>query len=160
MKKWLLAALVAAGLAGAQASAQAPPPPAAPPPPGGSVVVEGAAYGGYGTPGAGAGYGFTGPNGHLQGTGKFWSHGIFGSPRLSSSANLTRMPTLPVYMAAPWYLYWPYDGHFQTVAPMASGAFYPPPAYTGNPFLPGRYTGYVPAAGVPTFPMAGPPPKQ
>jgi len=62
-------------------------------------------------------------------------------------------------MAAPWYLYWPYDGHFQTVAPMASGAFYPPPAYTGNPFMPGRFVGYVPGAGVPTFPMAGPPPK-
>ncbi len=69
------------------------------------------------------------------------------------------MPTLPVYMAAPWYLYWPYDGHFQTVAPMASGAFYPPPAYTGNPFLTGRYTGYVPGTAVPTFPMAGPPKK-
>ena len=59
------------------------------------------------------------------------------------------MPTLPVYMAAPWYNYWPYDGHFQTVAPMASGAFYPPPAYTGNPFLTGRYPGYVPATPVP-----------
>jgi hypothetical protein len=70
------------------------------------------------------------------------------------------MPTLPVYMAAPWYLYWPYDGHFQTVAPMASGAFYPPPAYTGNPFMPGRFVGYVPGAGVPTFSMGGPPPKQ
>jgi hypothetical protein len=164
MKKWIMAAIVAAGLTGVEAKAQPPASPPPPPGPGGPpVVVEGGAYGGayggYATPGAGAGYGFTGPNGHLQGTGKFWSRGFFGSPKWSSADNLTRMPTLPVYMAAPWYNYWPYDGHFQTVAPMASGAFYPPPAYTGNPFLTGRYTGYVPGAALQTFPMGtGPKP--
>lgn len=155
MKKWIFSAIVAAGLAAA-AHAQAPPPAPAGPAPGATVVVQGGTYGGYATPGAGAGYGFTGPNSHLQGTGRFWSRGFFGGSKWSSSDNLTRMPTLPVFMAAPWYLYWPYDGHFQTVAPMASGAFYPPPAYTGNPFLTGHYPGYVPAAPVPAFPAGAP----
>jgi hypothetical protein len=63
-------------------------------------------------------------------------------------------------MAAPWYNYWPYDGHFQTVAPIAAGAFYPPPAYTGNAFMPGQPLGYVPGAPVQRFPMGGGGPKQ
>jgi len=45
---------------------------------------------------------------------------------------------LPVFQAAPWYLYWPYDGHFLTPAPI-SGPFYAPPPYpnTGvNPYFP------------------------
>jgi hypothetical protein len=154
MKKWLLAAFVAVGLTAASAQAQPPAPPPGPgvvvgPAP--AVPMGGAVYsGGYG---AGAGYGFIGPDAHLSGTGKFWSRGFFGHPKFSSSQNLTRMPTLPVFMAAPWYNYWPYDGHFQTIAPMASGAFYPPPAYTGNPFLPGQYPAYVPGTPVPTIPV-------
>lgn len=155
MNKWILAAIFAAGLMSAEAMAQAPPPPGAPAlPPG--AYVEGS-YAGYGAPGGMAGYGFNGPNQHFPGTGKFWSRGFFGSPKLSSSQNLTRMPTLPVYMAAPWYNYWPYDGHFQTVAPIAAGAFYPPPAYTGNPFMPAAPIGYVPGAPVQKFPVAVPP---
>ena len=45
---------------------------------------------------------------------------------------------LPVYQAAPWYLYWPYDGHFLTPAPM-QGAFYAPPMmgnYPAQPYFP------------------------
>lgn len=45
---------------------------------------------------------------------------------------------LPVFQAAPWYLYWPYDGHFLTPAPI-NGPFYAPPLYpnTGvNPYFP------------------------
>ena len=37
---------------------------------------------------------------------------------------------LPVYQAAPWYNYWPYDAHFLAPAPV-SGPFYGPPL-TGN----------------------------
>jgi len=140
MKKWMLAALLAAGLAGAEAQAQGP--------------GYGAPGGGYGGPGNGGGYGYSGVGSKFSGTGKYWAKSFFGGPVLSSSQNLTRMPTLPVYMAAPWYLYWPYDGHFQTVAPPAqSAAFYPPPAYTGNPYLSGRYPGYLPNNPVPEFPM-------
>jgi hypothetical protein len=51
---------------------------------------------------------------------------------------------LPMYQAAPWYLYWPYDGHFLTPAPV-SGAFYGPPTagnFPVNPYFPGPSAGY------------------
>ena len=50
--------------------------------------------------------------------------------------------------------YWPYDGHFQTIAPMAHGLYYPPPTYTGNPYMPGQYPGYVPGNPSPAFPVS------
>lgn len=37
---------------------------------------------------------------------------------------------LPAFQAAPWYLYWPYNGHFQTPAPLY-GQFYAPPGMQG-----------------------------
>ncbi len=49
-------------------------------------------------------------------------------------------PKLPVFQAAPWYQYWPYDGHFMTPAPIAGGAFYGPPMtgnFPVNPYFPG-----------------------
>ncbi|HKB05448.1 MAG TPA: hypothetical protein VKD90_24700 [Gemmataceae bacterium] len=137
MKKWLIAAAVAAGLAaGTDARAQAPATPAAP------SYAQGAGSCPNGDCSGQGGYG-GGKFSHISGAGKFWTHPAWGTGR---------MPTLPVYMAAPWYLYWPYDGHFQTVAPMAHGLYYPPPSFTGNPFLPGYYPGYVPHNPVPTFP--------
>jgi hypothetical protein len=45
----------------------------------------------------------------------------------------------PTFQAAPWYLYWPYDGHFMTPAPV-QGAFYGPPTagnFPVNPYYPG-----------------------
>ncbi|MBN9120852.1 MAG: hypothetical protein J0I06_17160 [Planctomycetes bacterium] len=48
-------------------------------------------------------------------------------------------PKLPAFQAAPWYLYWPYDGHFMTPAPV-SGPFYGPPLtgnFPVNPYFPG-----------------------
>jgi hypothetical protein len=47
---------------------------------------------------------------------------------------------MPAFQAAPWYLYYPYNAHFQTPAPIG-GAFYAPPTanpYGANPFFPGR----------------------
>ena len=67
----------------------------------------------------------------------------------------SRQP-LPVYQAAPWYLYWPYDGHFQTPAPV-SGAFYGPPTqgnFPVNPYFQG------PAYGHGFGPMPGGPPPR
>lgn len=63
---------------------------------------------------------------------------------------------LPVYQAAPWYLYWPYDGHFLTPAPV-TGPFYGPPTpgnFPVNPYFPGPAYGhgYGPIPG-------GPPPR-
>jgi hypothetical protein len=139
MKNWLIAAAVAAGLAAAtDARAQAPPPPAGP------AYVQGPGSCPNGD--CGQGYGGYGGKGSHVFAGKFWTHplnGLYGQ---------AAMPTLPVYMAAPWYLYWPYDGHFQTIAPMAHGLYYPPPMFTGNPFLPGQYPAYVPNNPVPSYP--------
>lgn len=56
---------------------------------------------------------------------------------------------LPVYQAAPWYLYWPYDGHFMTPAPIG-GAFYPPPVQGNFPVNP-----YYPQPNVPYAPIPG-----
>jgi hypothetical protein len=61
---------------------------------------------------------------------------------------------LPVFQAAPWYQYWPYDAHFLTPAPIA-GPFYGPPLtgnFPVNPFFPNP-VGYGPIPG-------GPPPHQ
>lgn len=48
--------------------------------------------------------------------------------------------TLPIFQAAPWYLYWPYDAHFQTPAPIF-GAYYAPPIggnFPVQPFFPAQ----------------------
>ena len=47
-----------------------------------------------------------------------------------------RQTPVPAFQAAPWYLYWPYNQHFMTPAPM-TGAFYGPPMGGGmtNPYF-------------------------
>jgi hypothetical protein len=58
---------------------------------------------------------------------------------------------LPVFQAAPWYLYWPYDAHFLMPAPMG-GAFYPPPMmgnYPVQPYFPASQPQWRPAMGAP-----------
>ncbi len=63
--------------------------------------------------------------------------------------------TLPVFMAAPWYLYWPYDAHFMTPAPV-QGAWNGPPMMGNYPVQP-----YFPMPQyVPPMPPSNPmPPK-
>jgi opacity protein-like surface antigen len=146
MKKWLMAAAVAvAGLAGADARAQAP----------AYVQGQGSCQNGEcAAPApapAPAPYGAYGGGGGGKGHGKHWTKGGFLG--LFGGGVISEMPTLPVYMAAPWYLYWPYDGHFQTIAPMAHGLYYPPPVYTGNPYLAGAYAGYISNNPIPSFPV-------
>lgn len=51
------------------------------------------------------------------------------------------------FQAAPWYLYWPYDAHFLTPAPLMGGYSAPPVgAPYGAPYAPGMplhgYPGY------------------
>jgi hypothetical protein len=48
----------------------------------------------------------------------------------------------PPFQAAPWYLYWPYDSHFQLPAPI-SAPYYPPQAY-GYPGAANPYFGTAP----------------
>jgi hypothetical protein len=64
--------------------------------------------------------------------------------------------TLPVFQAAPWYLYWPYDAHFLTAAPVG-GAFYGPPIpnnFPVQPYFP--YPQWMPPAGSPVVPVPAP----
>ncbi|HEY8505698.1 MAG TPA: hypothetical protein VIL46_14030 [Gemmataceae bacterium] len=64
------------------------------------------------------------------------------------------------FLAAPWYLYWPYDAHFQLPAPIY-GAYYPPPAYGGwysQPFFPAQPVPYVPGSPLNTYPFGTSPP--
>jgi hypothetical protein len=133
MKKFVLAALVTVAFGAVDAFAQ-------------GCQGPGCQGGGY------AGYPQVNHFNHpfFRGVGPFANHPSKGHP-LFAKDKLAIQPTLPVYMAAPWYLYWPYDGHFQTIAPMAAGQFYPPPAVNvpQNPFMPAAYQGYVPNAGVP-----------
>jgi hypothetical protein len=71
--------------------------------------------------------------------------------------NHGNQPALPTYQAAPWYLYWPYDAHFQTPAPVHA-PFYGPPAtgnFPVNPYFPGAAGSYGPMPGGP--PPAGVP---
>ena len=60
-------------------------------------------------------------------------------------------PALPTYQAAPWYLYWPYDGHFQTPAPIAAPFHAPPVAgnFPVNPYFPAPAGPYGPIPGGP-----------
>jgi hypothetical protein len=42
---------------------------------------------------------------------------------------LFRKQSLPAFQAAPWYLYWPYNGHFQTPAPLYGPSYGPGGGY-------------------------------
>jgi hypothetical protein len=67
---------------------------------------------------------------------------------------------LPAFQAAPWYLYWPYDGHFMTPAPV-HGAFYGPPTggnFPVNPYFPSPAGYYGPVPGGPAPGGVGPQP--
>lgn len=51
---------------------------------------------------------------------------------------------VPAFQAAPWYLYWPYQGHFMTPAPLPGAGYGPPGAGPlVNPYFP---SGGVPQA--------------
>ncbi|MCS6864306.1 MAG: hypothetical protein RMJ56_03130 [Gemmataceae bacterium] len=71
--------------------------------------------------------------------------------------HLLHKPNLPVFQAAPWYQYWPYDGHFLTPAPI-SGPFHAPPLtghFPVNPYFPPPMT---PPGGQPNVPPPPPAP--
>lgn len=59
-------------------------------------------------------------------------------------------------MAAPWYLYWPYNAHFQTPAPIMGGFAPPPslPGYYSTPYFPQHpgASSYVPGSPLNAFP--------
>jgi hypothetical protein len=80
------------------------------------------------------------PNGACKGP--FCNQGRY--PTLASYVFRGHNTQLPVFQAAPWYLYWPYDAHFLTPAPV-TGAFYGPPIpgnFPVNPYFPGPAYGH------------------
>ena len=93
----------------------------------------------------------------------FGKKGYAPPPKFTTAAGAfgAAQQPLPVFQAAPWYLYWPYDGHFLTPAPV-QGAFYGPPGpgnFPVNPYFPGPAMGaYGPIPGGP--PPAGPYPHR
>jgi len=64
-----------------------------------------------------------------------FGHGIFANQPCGRSAGDTGFKGFgffqPPFQAAPWYLYWPYDQHFQMPAPI-NAPYFAPQAY-GNP---------------------------
>lgn len=54
---------------------------------------------------------------------------------------------VPAFQAAPWYLYWPYQAHFMSAAPLPGTTGYPGyPGHGGtmaNPYFPGQQPAYV-----------------
>jgi hypothetical protein len=59
---------------------------------------------------------------------------------------------LPAFQAAPWYLYFPYNAHFQTPSPMYNAPWYgPPSAGYGSMVNP-----YFPAPAQPAAPAPAP----
>lgn len=44
----------------------------------------------------------------------------------------------PAFQAAPWYLYWPYNAHFMTPAPLMGAYAAPPTGPLANPYFPGH----------------------
>ena len=65
-------------------------------------------------------------------------------PQFGVGSLLIKHP-MPAFQAAPWYMYYPYDAHFQTPAPLGGPYYAPPPGgQLVNPYFPGH--GYNPAA--------------
>ena len=112
---------------------------------GGGAGMGGGMGGGFGGNGGGLGMGYGSP---------MAGHGLLQPP----------------FQAAPWYLYWPYDAHFQMPAPI-NAPYYPPQAYgypgAFNPYFGGSAppgwtgmpVGYNPGtpAGTPSMALPGAP---
>jgi hypothetical protein len=156
MKSFQYLSAAAVGLALATGTARADgPPPVMPPPvaPGATVTGPGMGYPG----GPGGGYYFPTKHGYnippTLGHAVLDSHPNGAGQRLALFFQNFKRPTLPVYQAAPWYNYWPYDAHFLMPAPI-SGQFYGPPMtgnFPVNPYFPGAIGGFGTMPG-------GPPP--
>ena len=77
-----------------------------------------------------------------------------GAPRFTTFGSFlfqSHNKALPTFQAAPWYLYWPYDGHFLAPAPIHA-PFYGPPTngnFPVNPYFPAPAGAYGPIPGGP-----------
>jgi hypothetical protein len=60
-------------------------------------------------------------------------------PSYGPMSHLFHKRPVPAFQAAPWYLYFPYQAHFQSVAPLPGTNGYPGAGYGGagvNPYFP------------------------
>ena len=84
----------------------------------------------------------------------------YNGPTFGHGGGIFRKQPLPAFQAAPWYLYFPYNAHFQTPAPLYGAPWYGPavpgPAGLVNPYFPNPYpaAGYGPAPVAPGLPAA------
>ena len=65
----------------------------------------------------------------------------FNGANAGTGGGIFKKQPLPAFQAAPWYLYFPYNAHFQTPSPMYNAPWYGPPStgYGGglaNPYFP------------------------
>jgi hypothetical protein len=157
LRSFAFAAAVGLAVAAGAATARAADGPIVPVMGGGGVAGPGCANCGSGGHGGLGGHGFGGPNGRFGGEGNPPPPTTLfnGQHRFSLQFLHKQKPQLPVFQAAPWYNYWPYDAHFLTPAPV-NGPFYGPPMtgnFPVNPYFPGA----AGAAGFGPIP-GGPPP--
>ena len=73
-------------------------------------------------------------------------HGGHGAPEGHGGLGFFQPP----FQAAPWYLYWPYDQHFQMPAPIGA------PYYAPQAFAHPMQNTYFPPAATPVAPAAVP----
>ena len=87
----------------------------------------------------------------LAGSAQAQSPNVFEGPRKPIFKSLFHKQPLPAFQAAPWYLYFPYNAHFQTSAPMYNAPVYGPPGTGGgfqaNPYFP-QHNHMMPAPGM------------
>ncbi|VTR97240.1 hypothetical protein [Tuwongella immobilis] len=103
----------------------------------------------YGNGPYGPAHGHVNKQGWVPGSGPVY---IDNMPIVSSlGAKLGRVAPAQGFQAAPWYLYWPYDAHFLTPAPLM-GPYSAPPSPYGMPYAPGMPLNGFPGYGVPYVP--------
>jgi hypothetical protein len=80
-----------------------------------------------------------------------WNANPYNGANHGTGGGFFKRQPLPAFQAAPWYLYFPYNAHFQTPSPMYNAPWYGPPASSGygggltNPYFPTPNPGYAPA---------------
>jgi hypothetical protein len=103
----------------------------------GAPVASGFAHGGFGGGKLFGGCGAGGCGNGFGGFGKWagkWEGKMKNEAPATGSGKLGHGFFQPPFQAAPWYLYWPYDAHFQLPAPI--GAPYYPPQNLNTPWNP------------------------
>lgn len=100
-------------------------------------------HGGGDCAGGDCGGGRRGLFGKKKGCNGGGGHGLFGGGGIANSAPAYPQRNglgfhQPPFQANPWYLYWPYDAHFQLPAPIHAPYIAPHMNTPWNPYYPGQ----------------------